>query len=154
EPLGPDSSPITRRDETTRQMRRLVGMIFGGDALRWFDGRSEEWRGMAGHGRLQFGAWFGNAYDGDGLQAAKGYYELSPGQIAALPPVLAALVRAAAETMPTLVPIFVTITCRRQTGHQRVTFAHRGPLRVADLGPLLTRLGMGQQLPGLMQVVG
>jgi hypothetical protein len=154
EPLGPGSSPMTRRNESTNEMRRLVGQAYGRDALHWFDGRSEEWRGLTGLTRLQFGAWLGTAYDSDGLQASKIYYELSPSQLEALPRALANMVSIAAETMPRLAPVFTTITCRRQTGTQRVTFIHRGPLRLTDLGPLMERLGLGHQLPSVMQVVG
>ncbi len=78
EPLGPDASPVARRDEATREMRRLVAPLFGRDALRWFDARSEEWRGFGGMGWMNFGAWFGSAFDEDGLYAAKIYYELLP----------------------------------------------------------------------------
>lgn len=154
EPLCPGSSPLARRNESTNEMRRLVGQEYGRNALNWFDGRSEEWRGTAGMTRLEFGAWFGTGYDSAGLQAAKIYYELAPNQIEALPPVLAKMVHIAGETMPGLVPIFTTITCRRNAGTQRITFYHRGPLRVAGLGPLMDRLGLGHQLPSIMQVVG
>ena len=41
-PLTPDAPPVCRRDEATREMRRLVEPVFGSDALRWFDERSEE----------------------------------------------------------------------------------------------------------------
>src|SRR3954470_574855 len=41
EPMGPAASPLARRDEATREMRRLVGPAFGRDSLRWFDTRSE-----------------------------------------------------------------------------------------------------------------
>src|SRR6185369_18014248 len=84
EPLGPGASPVSRRDEATREMRRLVGPLFGTDALRWFDSRSEEWRGFGGLGWMHYGAWFGSAFDEDGLYAAKIYYELLPSQIDAL----------------------------------------------------------------------
>jgi hypothetical protein len=154
EPLGPQSSPASRRDEATREMRRLVGPLFGKDALRWFDGRSEEWRGMGVSARLGYGAWFGTAYDGDGLYASKVYYELTPQQLDALPALLRTLVQSATEVMPALVPIFTTIRCGRNDGSQRVTFQHRGPLRVASLGPMLERLGLAHQLAGFMQVVG
>ena len=61
EPLGPNASPIARRDEATREMRRLVSPIFGRDALNWFDSRSEEWRGFGGLSWMNYGAWFGSA---------------------------------------------------------------------------------------------
>src|SRR4030081_3764202 len=44
EPLGPSAGPIDRRDEATREMRRLVKDFFGHEALHWFDEASEEWR--------------------------------------------------------------------------------------------------------------
>lgn len=154
EPLGPGASPMARRDEATREMRRLVGPLFGPDALRWFDSRSEEWRGFGGLGWMQYGAWFGSAFDEDGLYSAKIYYELMPSQIDALAPSLARLTRLVMEQMPGLMPIFTSIGCKRDLGSQRVTFMHRGPLAVSSLGPLMNRLGIGHQLPSLMRVVG
>ena len=154
EPLGPEASPVSRRDEATREMRRLIQPVFGRDALRWFDGRSEEWRGFGGLSWMNFGAWFGSAFDEDGLYAAKIYYELLPTQIEALPPSLSRLTRQVMAEMPTLMPIFTSIGCKRDTGSQRVTFLHRGPLTIAALGPLMNRLGIGHQLPSLMRIVG
>src|SRR6185369_2009568 len=154
EPLGPGASPVSRRDEATREMRRLIGPLFGNDALRWFDSRSEEWRGFGGLGWMHYGAWFGSAFDEDGLYAAKIYYELLPTQIDALSPGLARLTRQVMDVMPGLMPIFTSIGCKRDAGSQRVTFLHRGPLAVSSLGPLMNRLGIGHQLPSLMRVVG
>ena len=154
EPLGPGASPVSRRDEATREMRRLIQPVFGRDALRWFDSRSEEWRGFGGLSWMNFGAWFGSAFDEDGLYAAKIYYELLPTQIDALPPSLSQLTRRVMAEMPTLMPIFTSIGCKRETGSQRVTFLHRGPLAIAALGPLMNRLGIGHQLPSLMRIVG
>ncbi|TJZ76208.1 hypothetical protein [Chitiniphilus eburneus] len=154
EPLGPNASPVARRDEATREMRRLISPCFGKDALRWFDSRSEEWRGMNGLGWMSYGAWFGSAFDEDGLYATKIYYELMPSQIEALSPNLARLTRMLMSEMPTLLPIFTSIGCKRDIGSQRVTFMHRGPLVVSSLGPLMNRLGIGHQLPSLMRVVG
>lgn len=154
EPLGPGASPVSRRDEATREMRRLIQPVFGRDALRWFDSRSEEWRGFGGLSWMNFGAWFGSAFDEDGLYAAKIYYELLPSQIDALPPSLSQLTRRVMAEMPTLMPIFTSIGCKRETGSQRVTFLHRGPLAIAALGPLMNRLGIGHQLPSLMRIVG
>ena len=154
EPLGPGASPVARRDEATREMRRLVQPFFGRDALRWFDERSEEWRGFSGLGWMNYGAWFGSAFDEDGLYATKIYYELSMAQIDSLAPALARLTRSVMAEMPTLSPIFTSIGCRRDAGSQRVTFLHRGPLTLTALGPLMNRLGIGHQLPSLMRVVG
>ena len=154
EPLGPGASPVARRDEATREMRRLVSPFFGREALRWFDERSEEWRGFGGLGWMNYGAWFGSAFDEDGLYAAKIYYELAPSQVEALAPGLARLTRMVMAEMPTLSPIFTSIGCKKDAGSQRVTFLHRGPLTLAALGPLMNRLGIGHQLPSLMRVVG
>lgn len=154
EPLGPQASPVSRRDEATREMRRLIGSLFGRDALRWFDQRSEEWRGMGASARLGYGAWFGTSYDGDGLYSSKVYYELSPPQLEALPTLLKMLVQTAMQAMPSLIPVFTTIRCGREDGSQRVTFLHRGPLRIASLGPLLEQLGMGRQLAGFLKIAG
>ncbi len=154
QPLGPDASPVSRRDEATREVRRLVSPLFGREALRWFDSRSEEWRGFGGLSWMNYGAWFGSAFDEDGLYAAKIYYELLPTQIDALSPGLAQLTRQVMAEMPSLMPIFTSIGCKRDTGSQRVTFLHRGPMAVSALGPLMNRLGIGHQLPSLMRVVG
>jgi hypothetical protein len=154
EPLGPGASPIARRDEATREMRRLIAPLFGRDSLNWFDARSEEWRGLGGLGWMRYGAWFGSAFDEDGLYAAKIYYELSPSQIEALAPNLSRLTRQVMAEMPNLAPIFTSIGCKRDNGSQRVTFMHKGPLVLATLGPLMNRLGVGHQLPSLMRVVG
>lgn len=154
EPLGPNASPVARRDEATREMRRLVSPLFGREALRWFDTRSEEWRGFGGLSWMNYGAWFGSAFDEDGLYAAKIYYELLPSQVEALSPGLAQLTQLVMTEMPSLMPIFTSIGCKREAGSQRVTFLHRGALMVASLGPLMNRLGIGHQLPSLMRIVG
>lgn len=154
EPLGPQASPMARRDEATREMRRLISPLFGRDALRWFDSRSEEWRGFGGLSWMNYGAWFGSAFDEDGLYATKIYYELLPTQIKALSPGLAQLTQRVMAVMPALMPIFTSIGCKRESGSQRVTFLHRGVLAVSALGPLMNQLGIGHQLPSLMRIVG
>lgn len=153
EPLGPEASGLDRRDEATREMRRLVRM-FGPDALRWFDERSEDWRGSGSGSDLHFGAFFGTSCDPNGLCTSKVYYETNPNQIEAMPLPLFRLVETAMHFLPGLAPLFTTIACRREHGGQRVTFVHRTPLRLSDLGPLLDALGMGSQLAGIMQILG
>jgi hypothetical protein len=154
EPLAPDASGLDRRDEATREMRRLVRPCFGHDALRWFDERSEEWRQNGSGSRLSYGAFFGSAYDRDGLYSSKVYYETGPHQFRALPRELFEVVSTVLQLMPNVVPLFTTISCDRERGRQRLTFLHRGPLRVRDLGPVLEQLGLGHQLPGIMQILG
>lgn len=154
EPLGPEASGMDRRDEATREMRRLVNHFFGREAVRWFDSRSEEWRGAGSGSGLNYGAFFGTVYDPQGLYTSKVYYETLPHQIEALPASLFGLVSTAMRTLPNLVPVFTTIACRRDQGAQRLTFLHRGVLRLSDLGPVLNALGLGEHLAGLMQIFG
>jgi hypothetical protein len=154
EPLGPDASPHARQQEAGREMRRLLSSEFGQPALHWFDERSECWRGSRIHGNARFGAWFGGAFDDSGLQEAKVYYELGPGQLGELPPNLQHASRVAMATLPGLNPIFTSIACGRGGGAQRVYFFHKGDLRLLDLEPLLHRLGIGQQLPSLLTAAG
>jgi hypothetical protein len=56
--------------------------------------------------------------------------------------------------MPNLVPLFTSITCRRHHGNHRMTFLHRGLLRLAELGPLLEQFELTDQLAGIMQIFG
>jgi hypothetical protein len=145
---------MDRRDEATREMRRLVRDFFGRDAVRWFDESSEEWRDSGSGSRLHYGAFFGTSYDSDGLASSKVYYETTPNQLTALPPALFRLVMLAMQTMPNLAPLFTSIACCRDHGNQRMTFLHRGPLRLMDLSPLLSQLGLSDQLSGMMQTFG
>ncbi len=154
EPLGPQASALGRRNEASRELRRLVHTAYGEDALEWFDQRSEPWRGSQIPGDANFGAFFGAAFDSDGLQEAKVYYELGPGEIEGLPPNLRHAARLAMQHVPGLIPLFVSIGCGRHRGVQRVYFTHRGDLRLLDLEPLMHRLGIGHQLPGLLSAVG
>ncbi len=154
QPLGPEASGLDRRDEATREMRRLVGSFFGREALHWFDERSEPWRGFGSGSNLHYGAFFGTGHDRDGLFSSKVYYETGPGQIDALPMGLFGVASTALSVMPGLVPLFTTLAAQRDAGGQRLTFAHPRPLRLADLQPLLDALGLGQRMPGLLQILG
>lgn len=155
EPLGPQASPAARQQEVSREMRRLVQQNYGRAALQWFDERSEPWRGSRLHGGARFGAWFGAGFDEGGLQEAKAYYEVGPdGDLDFLPPNLQHASRVAMACLPRLRPIFTSVACGRAQGAQRIYFFHRGDLRLLDLEPLMNRLGIGHQLPGLLTAVG
>ncbi len=155
EPLGPGATGIDRRDEATREMRRLVASYFGRDALHWFDQRSEAWRGFGSGGNgLGYGAFFGANYDRDGLAGSKVYYETGAGQIDALPGGLLAIVRAVTMLMPGLRPLFTTIATARHGGGQRLTFVAPQALRIADFQPVLDALGLGERMPAIMQMLG
>jgi hypothetical protein len=154
EPLGPGATGMDRRDEATREMRRLVSSYFGRDALRWFDERSETWRGFGAGQNLGYGAFFGANYDRNGLAGSKVYYETRQNQIDSLPCGLLNLVRAVTQLMPGLRPLFTTIATARHAGGQRLTFVAPNALRLADFQPVLDVLGLGERLPGIMQTIG
>ncbi|MFZ5797130.1 MAG: hypothetical protein C4563_08570 [Desulfobulbus sp.] len=154
QPLGPEASGIDRRDEATREMRRLVRDFFGREALHWFDRRSEPWRGFGSGANLHYGAFFGTSYDRDGLYNSKVYYETGPGQIDGLPMDLFGVVSTVLAVMPQLQPLFTTVAATRQMGGQRLTLAHPRPLRITDLQPLLNALGLGNRMPGILQILG
>jgi hypothetical protein len=154
EPLGPGASPLARRQEASREMRRLVNATYGRDALAWFDQRSEPFRGGQIPGSARFGAWFGGAWDEAGMSEAKVYYELGPDQLGDLPPNLQHAAQIAMSILPGLVPIFTSLGAGRSQGAQRLHFFHRGPLRLLDLEPLMHRLGIGHQLPSLLGAAG
>ncbi len=127
--------------------------FLGRDTLRWFDQRSEPYRGF-GHGNLDYGAFFGASTDRDGLYASKVYYETTPDQVTQLPPGLFQVVTTAQRFLPGLVPLFTTISAQRDMGGQRLTYLYPDALKLADLGPMLDALGMGERLPGIMQILG
>ncbi len=154
EPLGPLVSPHTRVHEVSREARRLVSGQYGDAALRWFDERSEAFRGSRLHGGAKFGAWFGAQFDAGGVGETKVYYELGPGDLDDLPPTLRHVCRVAQSCLPRLVPIFTSISCNRSQGNQRVYFYYAGDLRLLDLEPLMNQLGVGHQLPSLLTAVG
>lgn len=156
EPLPPDAGSVDRRDESTREMRRLIREFMGGEALHWFDQASEPFRGLTNGGGLNYGAFFGSAYDRDGLFASKVFYELPGGRgsIEDLPFGLHRIARAVLQLVPGLRPLFTTLAAQREMGGQRITFASTKPLRLADLQPVMDALGLGQRLPGIMQMLG
>jgi len=156
EPLPPEASGIDRRDEATREMRRLIRDFVGREALYWFDRSSEHHRGFSANGAVSYGAFFGSAYDRGGLHTSKVYYELPHGRgsIDGLPPGLHRIVAGAMVALPGLVPLFTTIAATRELGEQRLTFAVTEPLKLADLQPVMDQLGIGHQLGGIIQILG
>jgi hypothetical protein len=154
EPLGPDASGADRRDTASREMRRLVGDNFGYEALRWFDGASEGHRGMARSASLNYGAFFGSSFDGDGLQSATVTYESGPDRMGEVNPQLARLIGASIAAVPGLRPVFTTLVAGRDYGSQWVTFLITNGIRIADLQPMLDELGLGGKLSQVLQVFG
>lgn len=156
QPLAPEASGVDRRDEATREMRRLVGGFAGREALRWFDRASENYRGFSASAPLEYGAFFGTTFDQDGLNTSKVYYETphSVGGIDGLPADLMRVVSTAIQGIQGLVPLFTTIAARKNLGEQRLTFACTKALQLSDLQPVLDQLGLGHQLGSIMQTLG
>ena len=156
EPLPPEASGFDRRNEATREMRRLIPQFVGREALYWFDRASENYRGIAGGRALNYGAFFGSSYDNNGLYASKVYYEMPQGRgsIEGLPLSLLRIVTTVLHLMPGLVPLFTTIAAQRDMGDQRLTFACTQAFKLRDLQPVLDELGLGGRLPGIMQIIG
>jgi len=154
EPLGPGAPAHARQLEAGREMRRIVRECYGSDALRWFDERSESWRGSRTAQNARFGAWFGMGLDQRGVQEAKVYYEMGVQELGSVSPNLRHAARVAMSLLPGLTPIFTSIACGRRHGAQRLYFYHRGDLRLLDLEPVLHALGIGGRLPGLLSALG
>ena len=154
EPLGPGASGLDRRDEATREMRRLLAEHFGREALHWFDKQSEAWRGFGSGTNLGYGAFFGTTSDRDGLAAAKVYYETDENQLSALPAGLINIIKIVTSLMPELRPLFTTLSAMRGEGGQRLTFAQPKAVKISDFQPLLDALGLGNRMPGLLQTIG
>ncbi|HEY5722403.1 MAG TPA: hypothetical protein VIT45_08780 [Allosphingosinicella sp.] len=154
EPLGPEASGADRRDSATREMRRMVSESFGGSALRWFDQASEPYRGMAASQNLNYGAFFGSAFDREGLQSANVTFESGGDRMGDLPPHLLGLIGPVMARFPGMQPVFTTLLAGRQFGSQRMTFLMTTALRVGDLQPIMAELGLGAQHPGILQLIG
>jgi hypothetical protein len=154
EPMGSGVSPLTRQQETSRAMRSLVKEHYGDAALRWFDGRSEPFRRSNVTGEHRFGAWFGAGFDEGGMRDAKVYYELTNGDLDALPPNLRHAARVAQAHLPALRPLGLSLACGRNSGAQRAYFFHGADLRLLDLEPLMNALGVGHQVPSMLSSLG
>ena len=71
-----------------------------------------------------------------------------------LPSQLSALVGPVMAALPGLRPVFTTLIANRSHGQQKMTFLLTSMLRVSDLQPILTDLGLGRQLSGILQLLG
>jgi len=154
EPLGREANGSDRRDAASREMRRLVRGNFGREALHWFDGASEPHRGMTRSAALNYGAFFGSSFDGNGLQSATVSYESGPNRFGDVNPELARFIGPVMAAMPGLRPVFTTLVAGRDYGSQWVTFLLTNGIRVADLQAMLDELGLGQKLSQVLQVLG
>lgn len=138
-PADPYAEPTQRVEGATRAARQLVLGNFGAKALHWLDGRSEP---------LQYGsdeAWLSSSFDGRGVQEAQVTYAWGPQTTDSLSGPIHETVRQAIEAVPSLRLALTSVRCGRSFGSQEITFAIDGPLRLADLRPLMDRFGLGGQ---------
>jgi hypothetical protein len=154
EPLGPGASAGMKRQEVSRQMRHVVGPMFGSGALYWFDRMSEDFRGPVGGAGLRFGGWYGAAFDRDGIYNSRAYYEVREAQLDDLQRPLRDHVQRAREAFPRMRPLFLMLSVRQRAGRQKISFRVMGPLRVEDLRPLLAALGLENRMAQLTRLFG
>lgn len=136
DPLGP---PQARVEGATRAMRHIVHNNFGGDALRWLEGRADPLRHQLGE------AWVASGFDHDGLRQAQVTYSWGPGTEQSLSVPIYDAVHRAIEAMPVLTPALTAIRCGRSQGSQEISFRIDGALRLDDLRPLMDAFGLGMQ---------
>ena len=109
---------------------------------------------MARSAALNYGAFFGSSFDGDGLQSATVTYENGSDRMGDINPNLARLIGTAMATMPGLRPVFTTLVAGRDYGSQWMTLLLTNGIRLTDLQPMLDELGLGSKLSQVLQVLG
>jgi len=147
---GPRATPGDRIEASTQALYKVVGNHFGPQAVRWLDGRVETVKGNGHQRSTAWGASFGSGYDRNGVAESFVQYEWGPLLMDGLPAPLFRIARTALEALPGLRPTVSTIRCGRTSGSQQITFEVERALALADLQPLMDRLGLGQRHPGLM----
>ena len=150
---SPNLSPADRVGLSTQAISKVVGSQFGRSAANWLDGRTEALRGGASNGSSSWGASFSGAFDRNGVAEAAVHYEWGPLLMDSLPAPLYRIARAALEMVPGLRPALSSIRCGRTSGSQQVSFEIERPLALANLQPLMERLGLGAHHAGLMSSV-
>jgi hypothetical protein len=145
----PNSTPQDRIEATTDAMSEVVKNHFGGEALNWFNGRSEA-IADGSHPSAKWGASFGTALDRNGVTEASAIYEWGPELMDSLSAPLFNATRLAIQSLQGLRPSFSSIRCGRYSGTQQVTLAVESALPLANLQPLMQGLGLGHQHAGLM----
>ena len=148
-PLAGHATAAEQAEEASRAMRGLVGDYLGRDALYWLDGRTEGAR-RNGHRWAHWGAVLGTRFDRNGMAESSITYEWGPDFTDTFPEALYRLARVAIDALPGLRPAFSTIRCGRSSGSQQITFEIDAPLALANLKPLMDRLGLGAQHASLM----
>jgi hypothetical protein len=149
----PHLSPADRVALSTHAMSNIVGTRFGNGAERWLDQHTELARSNASNRSATWGASFSGAFDRNGVSEAAVHYEWGPLLMDSLPAPLYRVARAALEMIPGVRPALSSIRCGRTSGSQQITFEIERPLPLANLQPLMERLGLGEQHASLMSSV-
>jgi hypothetical protein len=148
-PGGPTAQAADRVSEATDAARRAVMRNFGPQAERWLAGRAH----AASEGEYRsanWGAFVGTGFDRNGMSESSVSYEWGPWLTESLPAPLFQIAQVAMDAAPALRPAFSTLRCGRTTGTHQLTFEVESALPLADLKPLMDRLGLGEKHGGLM----
>jgi hypothetical protein len=150
---GPRITPADRIDASTQALDRVVRNRFGTQALRWLDDHIDATKSQDYQRSASYGASFGSSFDRNGVTEAFVQYEWGPMLMDALPAPLYRIARVAMESLPGLRPSLSTVRCGRSSGSQQVTFEVERALPLANLQPLMERLGLAHRHGGLMSAL-
>jgi hypothetical protein len=154
EPDGPGVTPADKIRSATQAMQHIVSDRFGEPARHWLDGRLETVTSNGYQRGASYGASFGSGFDRNGINESFVQYEWGPMLMDSLPAPLYRIARTAMETLPGLRPSLSTIRCGRSSGSQQVTFEMERALPLANLQPLMERLGLGHRHASVMNALG
>jgi hypothetical protein len=150
---GRHVTPSDRIESSTQAMYKIVGNRFGPQALRWLDDKVDGMKSGGYQRGASYGAQFGSSFDRNGVTESFVQYEWGPMLMDSLPAPLFRIARVALETLPGLRPSLSTVRCGRSSGSQQVTFEIERAMPLANLQPLMERLGLGKRHGGLMSAV-
>jgi len=147
---GRNVTPTDRIASATEAMSGIVRNRFGTQALRWLEDKVDGMKSGGYQRGASYGAQFGSSFDRNGVTESFVQYEWGPMLMDSLPAPLFRIARIALETLPGLRPSLSTVRCGRSSGSQQITFEIERALPLANLQPLMDRLGLGHRHGGLM----
>ena len=147
---GRHVTPADRIESATQAMENIVSHRFGREARRWLDDKVDGMRNGGYQSGASYGAQFGSSFDRRGITESFVQYEWGPMLMDSLPAPLFRIARIALETLPGLRPSLSTVRCGRSSGSQQVTFEIERAMPLANLQPLMERLGLGERHGSLM----